>query len=445
MKKKQLRSKTKRVSHNTKLAITLTLLTLAITLTAYAYRKLAPQPIEIAEIRDASGSVSLALEAQDANLDLNQETTINLKYNSPTQKFTAIQAEISYDPTLITPLSVTPSSSFPNRFVAPKFENSKITFTYGVASEANSGLIGTGNIVAIKIKTLKAGTASLMITSNTITTTEESTVNTLKEVTHASLTIAPPVVITSPSPSPSASPLTSPLSSPSVSPHASPTLSPSPSPSPSITPSPSPTASPIVTKPTSPTNLKYNCYDNGSMITLRWDKVTDVTDYEIVLDQKDGTHDTTVTVSTLEKDISLSSNSSYTWTLKSVKNGVKSDASTITDIKCSSSNNTSTPTPTPSPTATATPKATPKPNLITKAIQNITKPKASIAPSPVPTSANPPSSLVATPAPGSLADVFKSPEPTPIARVDVATPNLLTKILLGWQALFLRIVESFVN
>lgn len=182
----------------------------------YAYQKLKPQSIKIAEIGVPSGTVTLTLNAPSPNLPLNQDATITLSYSSPTEKLTAIQVEFTYDPSYLTINNVTPSPAFGTVLQPPIIQNGKISFAYGITPDSN-GLIGTGIVATFSARALQLGSTSLSYTSNTLASTIERNDNALLTVANPTFTI----IDLSPSPSVSPSP---PPTSPSPSTLPSPSL-----------------------------------------------------------------------------------------------------------------------------------------------------------------------------------------------------------------------------
>lgn len=451
----------KQRKNNSQLAINLTLLTLLIGITFYAYRALAPQPIKIAEIGDgrkqvilpsetinANATVKLILEGNQSNWKTKTGGQLNVKYDAGTSHLTAADISIEFDPTMIEPLLSDSQfhSDFPTHLSNFKIVDNKIKFAAGIGV-GDGGKTGTGTFATIPFKVLeKTGGSGFVISNSSLVTTKEKGLD-LRETSNLSFDINTQVIdgIVNPSVSPIASPATSPAASPSIAASASPLASPTTSPA--ASPLASPTASPTTTKPSTPTNLKYNCYDNGNHVTLRWESVADATNYIVILDHKDSTDDTTVKVTRTESDLSLKTNTLYNWKVAAIKSDVQGDFATLSDIKCNSSSTsgTASPTPSPTPTPTSTPKPTikptPKPNIITKAINSIVKPTTPPSPSPIP------QVQVTAPSPlaGNLADIFKSPEPTIQPSTSNDQASFVTKIFLGWKALFLRIVESLAN
>jgi len=182
-----------------------------------------PQPLKIAEIGVPSGSVSLSLAAPTPQLPLNQDTTITLAYNSPTEHLTAVQVEFDYNPAYLTLSNITPSLAFATVLQSPIIQDGKVIFAYGVAPDSD-GLLGSGTILTFTARALQLGPTSLTFTPNTLASTIERSDNALASVASPTLTIIDPSTIPSTSPSPSPSDMISP---PPTSP--SPSLIPSPS------------------------------------------------------------------------------------------------------------------------------------------------------------------------------------------------------------------------
>lgn len=406
-----------------------------------------PTPLKIAEIGTSTGTVTLKLESAKTTLQPNETTQVKLTYSVGNSTLTAVQSTILFDPTLVELSSPTTDTSFPTAIISPTITNGQLSFALGVAVNANSGNTGNGQVLTFTLKALKTGTPTLSFSQDTLATTKESTTNALRNVQNLTFNSANQEPSISPSPSASSTTLVSSAPSPTASP-STPAVS-SPSPNASVSPSPSNTTA--VTKPKTPTNLKYNCYNNGSRITLRWDSTDSVTSYKSVLDQTGDGSDLTSSTTRPETDLDLQANTTYTWRLVSIKDGVNSDPVEVNNIKCNSTDKSSpaaTTTPTPSPSPTTTPTPTSKP--LTQAITNLFKKSPSPTPRPTSTATPRPSltptlaSPTPTPSVGNLADIFTTPTPS-LNPTPVTSPSLISKIFLGWQALFIKIVESITR
>lgn len=393
-------------------------------------------PLQIAEITNSNGSVNLSLIASKTNLAPQEETTITLNFDAPTTPINVASVDISYNPELLTISNVTKGEKFVTELTPASTSNGKITFTYGVAVAASAGQTGQGTIATFTAKAKAVGAANLTLNDTTQVLVSGVNTNALREITNTTLTIADPNASTTTLPSTSLEPSVSPSADPST--------------DPSTSPSASPTSSPVVNKPPAPTNLRYNCYSNGTRITLRWDEVTGATSYNLTFDQKDGDNDQSTTSTRAEKDLDIKSNTVYTWKVSATKDGLSSASSTIAEIKCSGETTNSTPSPSPSPTQSPSPTPAPTKQSFTKAVSNIFKPK-SPSPTPLPSQQPSPTSTVTstasspTSSPGSLADIFAQPSVAPNTTPNTDNTSLISKILLGWQAIFLRIVETITR
>lgn len=169
----------------------LLVLALGVTLLALWFKEIyPPKSPETTPIANQSGSVSLILSTDRVELQPNQQSTLTLSYDSQNEHLTGIQAEITYDPTIIELSGFKPSSSFPSILQAPKAENGKLTFALGVAPGKNTGLTGHNPALTFKAKALKPGSTKLTLTNKSMATTSEQTINTLKEITNVNLVVA---------------------------------------------------------------------------------------------------------------------------------------------------------------------------------------------------------------------------------------------------------------
>lgn len=167
---------------------TLATLLLFIGIGLVGYELYPPEGAPVAQVTVSSGSVSLAFTPATAPLTPNSEATIPLTFNSGVEHLSGIQVELTYDSSFVTPLSFTPSSTFPTTLQAVQIGNGKITFAYGVGA-SSGGTVGSGNVGSLKLKALKAGTTTLTFTQNTLATTTERTTNAIKNATDLPLTI----------------------------------------------------------------------------------------------------------------------------------------------------------------------------------------------------------------------------------------------------------------
>lgn len=404
----------------------------------------------INQVGVAEGRVNLTLSPANIVTTANTEQTLTLSIDAGVDYATLAQIELNYDPAKIGTPVVTQGDFLTSSIGTTKVQNGKITFTYITALPENgeqAGKKGTGTLATIKFtpqadgeSSISFADSSLVIITDATTLTSISS-NMLKSANSVNIKVGN-VTNSVASPSPTTTTVSpSPTTSPSI--------------APSLEPSPSPTSQPV--KPNKPSNLLYNCYDNGTKITLRWDAVSGVNSYEVYLDHKDGDRDQRETVSGREKDFNITANTKYNWSLTSIKDGVKSDASTINDLSCNGSSNSTNSGSTTANTnsnkssaPTPAPIATKKPSLISSIKKTLTptktaSPKPTATPATKPTTTTTPIVITTpTPTPGSLADIYKNvPSPTPTTQME--KPSMLAQIFLGWKAIFLRIINLFVN
>lgn len=369
-----------------------------------------PQKSDIFVVGTDTGTVTLSLTPTTLNITPNTESTITLSIDAGTSHATTAQVEIDYDASKLGTPTITQGDYFSLVLSPVSVDNSKIKFTYSIAEiNVDGAKTGSGTLATIKIKPTVVGTSTLTFTEGTLISTTESQTNSLKSVVNAAITVSENT--TNPSTPASADPSTPASADPS---------------------SPS-----TPQKPAKPTGLRSNCFDGGNKITLRWDAVSGVTSYKVRMDLKDGSPDISVdNITKTEYEAGIKPDGKYSWWVHSVKDGIDSEEAKVGEVVCPKP--VSTPTPTPTPTPTATPKPTIKPT-----------PKPTIKPTPTPkvsvsTPTPKPNIQITNPSPlavGSLNDIFgedpnKTPSPT-------YKPNILEKISLGWQAIFLKLAEIF--
>ncbi len=376
----------------------------------------AKKTLDVFVVGNESGKVDLNFTPSTIELKPNDESTIELTIDPGDTHPTGAQVEIDYDSTKLGVPLVTQGDYFTYSLSPASTTNNKIKFAYIVPVELGASKSGKGTIVKIKIKPLVTGSTSLNITENTIVTIAESQTNSLKSVTNASINIV------NASADSSAAASTNPTTISS----ADPSTPASSTPSTLVTPQ----------KPTKPTGLSSNCYDGGTKITLRWDTVTGATSYKVRMDQKDGNKDISVdNIKNTEYNAGIMADTKYSWWVHSVKDGLDSEEAKINEVSCAKPSTTSNPTPTATPkdSIKATPKVTPKPT---------STPKSNVSNTPKPSSIST-NSLTPTPsAIGSLNDIFGEKPEEDVSNSSIET-GLFAKIALGWQAIFLKLVELF--
>ena len=271
-----------------------------------------PQPIEINQVDNSTGAITLALSPATLNIHPGEESTLNLTTNAGDLKVTYIKVELNYDTSKLELPVVTKGDFLSNSVSGPTVEGGKIKFEF---SSSPGGKTGSGTLAILKIKPKVVGSSTLSFTNTTSATALDAAGNylpgnQLKTATDAT------VNTTAQEDNP--------------------------------------------TKPGKPTGLRSNCYDYGNKITFRWDAVSGATSYKLRLDQKNGSGDKSIdNIANTEYNLDIIPNQDYAWWVHTTKNGLDSEEAKIELVRCNKQS-TPTPTPTPTPTRTPTPSLTPK-------------------------------------------------------------------------------------
>lgn len=353
-----------------------------------------PLPISINQVGVTDGVVDLTLTPATNTVEPGGELVLILTAKPGSYKVGDITVELNYDPAKVGTPVLTQGTYLTDKMGTPKVENGRIYFEF-VASVSGGLATGDGVVATIKLFPQGSGTTTLTFTDNTEVVVVDPTTNTtiasnmLKSATGATITIGSAA-----------------SSEPST--------------------APSTPANPQ--KPAKPTGLKSNCYDGGKKITLRWDAVSGASSYKLRLDQKDGNNDkSTDDITKTDYDYDILPDQKYSWWVHTTRDGVDSDEARVDEVICAKTTASITPSSTPAPTIT------PKPTV-----------KPTITPTPKVTPRPSSKTSLTTPAPnlGSLNDVFDGgiPSPTP---PPTTSPNFLTRIFLGWQAIIQKINEIF--
>ncbi len=136
-------------------------------------RVAAPQPATIAEIA-AGGPVTLDASPPPTNLFLNRSYQLDINAHSGTTKMTAVQLDMSYDPSKLQINSVSQSNYFPVAlapiYIASGSANGtpsgQIGGTVAVTPDSG-GLSDWGTVVSINVKPLVVGTQTIYFGQNT--------------------------------------------------------------------------------------------------------------------------------------------------------------------------------------------------------------------------------------------------------------------------------------
>jgi hypothetical protein len=140
------------------------------------------QPISINEVAIAAkvpSTVILSLVAPSSYLAPNQEVDINVQIATGKAKVTAVQANLLYDPTKLSVISVTPSNLLPAVLAKANISDGKVSFIYG-ATPSSGGYDGTGTLATLKVKPLVATTSSISFAAQTQVSAVGSTESVLR-------------------------------------------------------------------------------------------------------------------------------------------------------------------------------------------------------------------------------------------------------------------------
>lgn len=156
--RKSTTRKLKKPSHSTRNIALISIFIVALAyFTISSIPKQAPAPIGINEVGVASAAtVSLSFPATITS-ELGAETSADIMIDSGGSELTAVQVELSYDPSGLSPIRVVQGDFLTNKLGQPKIQNGKITFTYTVAL-GEKGKSGSGKLATIIFKSLKDNT-----------------------------------------------------------------------------------------------------------------------------------------------------------------------------------------------------------------------------------------------------------------------------------------------
>lgn len=134
------------------------------------------------------GSVAIKASPNPAKLTLGQNYKLNLNAVPSTNPLTAIQLELTYDPTKIEIFGLDHSDYFPIYLVNPKFNPGKFETTLA-AKPDSKGIAVAVNIGSISIKPLELGEHLIQFGSGTIITTLNNNANTYQPGRSINLTV----------------------------------------------------------------------------------------------------------------------------------------------------------------------------------------------------------------------------------------------------------------
>jgi len=144
-----------------------------------------PQPVGINEVT-SSGTISLSVSPFNLMQRPNLVRTLNINVDSGSDKLTAVQLELEFDPTLIELTELTSTGYLSTTLSAATVSNGVARVTYG-ANVSSGGIQGSGTIATVKYKSLKPGNSTINFGPNCLAAAISSNTNVLKSVTGTSV------------------------------------------------------------------------------------------------------------------------------------------------------------------------------------------------------------------------------------------------------------------
>lgn len=247
IKKSSKAKKSTKRNHNQTLIATIVVVGILV-ICAFAWQSLFgnKQGAQVAQVTGGTGTITLSLTPATAAVAANTPTNLNLVVNTGTSKISAIQAELTYSDSCLTP-SVTQGSFLENTLASAKVASGKITFAYA-ATPDSGGVQGTGTIATIQTGP-KTGNCVIAFTANTIAGAIGVETNALGSANDATINLQGGAASGTPTPTPTSTPTPTPAAT------STPTPTPTPYNPPATTPTPSPVRPAInqTTPTTSPT------------------------------------------------------------------------------------------------------------------------------------------------------------------------------------------------
>lgn len=183
------------------------------------------QQLQINEV-STQNAVSLTLSPTNSNVAANTTTTVSVSLSAAVAKTSAVQGEIAYSSTCLTP-TFTPGTFLPNVLVAPSVHNGLITFALS-APVSSGGVAGSGIIGTITTGPTSTS-CELSVTDNTQIAVIGFDANALSSKSGTIIALPGVSPIASPSTDPSTPTSSLPSTEPSLAPSTQPTTEPSPS------------------------------------------------------------------------------------------------------------------------------------------------------------------------------------------------------------------------
>ena len=153
----------------------------------YYFLRAPTQPVNINAITPA-GTITLEASPAPASPYLGDTLTLDINAQAGIDHITAVQLELTYDPTKLQVLKFEKTDYLPNYLASPVIAGGKVTTT--LASPPDSGgRTNWGTLGKLTLKTLALGSHSLNFGPNTLVAATSTTGNSLKKADPILLTV----------------------------------------------------------------------------------------------------------------------------------------------------------------------------------------------------------------------------------------------------------------
>ena len=133
---------------------------------------------------DFSGS-KLTLQPENINVHPGESVSFNILVNSPDDKITAVDLQITYDPSIVEVKNFIVGSVMPVVLVPASFNNGRLTVTLGV--EPSNPFTGSGVLGTLMVSVLQNKSSIISFNSSTIITAVNKNTNTVVSATGSRL------------------------------------------------------------------------------------------------------------------------------------------------------------------------------------------------------------------------------------------------------------------
>jgi hypothetical protein len=135
--------------------------------------------------------ITLSLSPASLVSSLGQTFSENLVYDTGSDRMSAVEVHLSFDPTKLQAQSFAPSGSLPVVLVPPTFDNTAGTASVVLGSSVTAPVSGVGTYATITFKSVAVGTAVISYDGTTQTASIGKPSNTLKAASGSVVTVTP--------------------------------------------------------------------------------------------------------------------------------------------------------------------------------------------------------------------------------------------------------------